>query len=168
MNNTIIQLLISELEMEAVTTRKFLNIVPNDQLDWQPHTKSMSIRAVATHVAEIPSWISLGIKTEELDMAAQPYMPAAITNNQDLLDIFEKGIAQAIADLKETSDELILNGTWVMRAGEHVIIKLSKYETIRHGFSQLIHHRAQLGVDLRLLNIPIPGSYGPSADEMGN
>ncbi len=161
----IIPILLKEMEQEAETTRKMLSIVPDDKYDWQPHPKSMTIRVLATHIAELPSWVSLTLTTDELDFAANPYDPTIINNTKDLLACFEKSLAEGKAHL-ETANEKLLEENWTLRSGDQIFMVNSKYETIRHTFCQIVHHRAQLGVFLRLLDIPIPGSYGPSADEM--
>ena len=163
---SIIEILLNEVEQEAQTTRKFLSIVPNDKYDWKPHPKSMSLKQLATHVAELQSWISLGLTTDGLDFAVNPYNPVDITNTTDLVAYFEKCYAQGYADLKATNED-ILKQPWVLRDGDQILLNQNKYDTVRVSISQTIHHRAQLGVYLRLLNIPIPGSYGPSADELG-
>ncbi len=159
----IIPALLRELEAEAVTTRKMLALVPDDRHSWQPHPKSMTLSALAVHLADIPRWVDLALNTEVLDFAETPYVPAPIKNNADLLEVFEKAYAQGHAALADAPESKLL-GSWTMRHGEQVLAALTKYETIRHSFAQTIHHRAQLGVYLRLLEIPIPGSYGPSAD----
>jgi len=163
---SLIKMFLNELEQEAISTRKMLQIVPTEKFDWQPHPKSMTIRRLATHIAEIPEWISLGLTTDMIDMAVNPYVPAPINNTAELMELLEKSISEAKSQLIE-ENEAKLDGRWVMRNGDQVWVDLSKAEVIRHALSQLIHHRAQLGVYLRLLDIPIPGSYGPSADEMG-
>jgi uncharacterized damage-inducible protein DinB len=163
---SLIKFFLNELEQEAVSTRKILAIVPDDKYDWQPHHKSMTIRALATHVAEIPGWISSVILNDELDFTKTPYNPKVINNTKELLAFFEEAVAKGKGQLTE-KNEGKLESRWVMRNGDVVLMDLSKAEAIRHSLSQLIHHRAQLGVFLRLLDIPIPGVYGPSADEMG-
>jgi uncharacterized damage-inducible protein DinB len=160
----IIPALLQEMEAEAVTTRKMLALVPDDKLDWQPHPKSMTMKSLAVHIAEIPSWVDMALNTEELDFA-KGYEPTAVSNNAELLGVFEASYGKGHEALKAAKEPQMF-GRWVMRMGEQVLADLSKYQTIRHSFSQTTHHRAQLGVYLRLLNIPIPGSYGPSADEM--
>lgn len=160
------KIFLNELEMEAVSTRKMLAIVPDDKYDWRPHPKSMTIRALATHVAEIPGWISSVMKNDVLDFANTPYNPKVINNTSELLAHFEDSVAAGKAVLVD-ANESKLNNRWVMKSGDDIFMDLSKAEAIRHSLSQHIHHRAQLGVFLRLLNIPIPGVYGPSADEMG-
>lgn len=164
---SLIKIFSKELEQESVSTRKMLKIVPDDKYDWRPHPKSMTIRALTTHIAEIPGWIEHGITNDGLDFAATPYNPKVINNTKDLLELFEESVAKSKAKLIEENEDK-LNGRWVMRNGDAVLLNLSKAEVIRHSLSQLIHHRAQLGVYLRLLDIPIPGVYGPSADEMNH
>ena len=161
---SIIELLLKELDQEAVTTRKMLERVPADKFGWQPHPKSMNMKALATHVAELPSWISMTMNTSELDFATTPYAPVDVKSTEDLLDHFEKSFKDGRSEL-EKADENQFSEMWTLRNGEKIYSTSSKYEVIRMSMSQVIHHRAQLGVYLRLLDIPIPGSYGPSADE---
>ena len=162
---TLIQFFQDQLEVEAITTRKMLTIVPEDKYDWKPHEKSMTLLRLATHVAELPSWIGMTLHTTELDFAANPYQPEEITNNEQLLAYFERNLEDGRAQLAVAKEE-ILSELWTLRNGEQVYSVEPKSAVLRMTFSQLIHHRAQLGVFLRLLNVPIPGSYGPSADEM--
>jgi len=161
---TMIEMFLKELEQEAKTTRKMLTIVPEDKYDWKPHEKSMTMQRLAAHVAELPGWISMAINTDELDFENNDYAPRTINNNKELLAYFEELLAKAKIDLEKSKDE-ILPKKWVLRSGKTIYNNSTKGETIRVAISQTIHHRAQLGVYLRLLNIPIPGSYGPSADD---
>jgi uncharacterized damage-inducible protein DinB len=156
---------LKEMETEATITRKFLQIVPADKFDWKPHEKSMVMRTLAVHIAELPSWVQMALTTSELDFAKMDYTPTPISTTEDLVQLFEKSYSdgrQALVSAKE--DDLLPE--WTLRNGEQIYQVMTKYEVIRHAFAQTTHHRAQLGVYLRLLNIPIPGSYGPSADEM--
>lgn len=162
---TIISLLLTELDQEAITTRKILQLVPMDKFDWKPHEKSMSLKQLTVHIAELPSWIYLALTTEELDFAGNPYEPAPVSNSIELMELLEKSLTQGRSSLSNAIEQDLLP-TWTVRSGEQIFAVMSKYEVIRHSLNQVIHHRAQLGVYLRLLNIPIPGSYGPSADEM--
>lgn len=162
----IIPLLSKELDMEAATTRKMLSRIPDDKFDWKPHEKSMTIRQLATHIAEIPGWIAMAFNTSELDFAKGDYKPTVVNNTEEVLNILEQSVTSAKQGFENAKEEDLLP-TWTMRNGDQVYMVLSKYEVIRHAFAQLIHHRAQMGVFLRLLDVPIPGSYGPSADEMG-
>jgi uncharacterized damage-inducible protein DinB len=161
---SIVKLILKEFELEIIPTRKMLAIVPDDKYDWKPHEKSMSLKGLASHVAEITGWLAFVIETDKLDFAAG-YTPPIVGNNQELMKLMEDSCANSLAVLNSTTDDIVLNQRWVMCAGEQVFMDLSKYEAIRHSMAQLIHHRAQLGVFLRLLNIPIPGTYGPSADD---
>lgn len=161
---SIIEMLLKEVDQEAVTTRKMLERVPSDKYDWRPHEKSMPIRQLAGHIAELPGWIKMGLTSAELDFATMNYAPPAWDNNNDLLAFFEKSLEEGRSHLiQATEADLLL--PWTLRSGEKIHMKMNKGELIRHSLSQTIHHRAQLGVYLRLLDIPIPGSYGPSADE---
>ena len=161
----IIPLLIKEMDYEDITTRKMLKLVPAEKFSWKPHEKSMSMQNLAVHIAEIPGWVHMALHTDVLDFAAQPYKPTPVSSINDLLQLFEASFEKGRSALsKATEADLLPN--WTMRNGDQVLVVLTKYETIRHSFSQITHHRAQLGVYLRLLNIPIPGSYGPSADDM--
>lgn len=163
---SIIPSLLKEMAQEAQTTRKMLSIVPSDKLDWQPHPKSMTMRALSAHIAELPSWVSMAVNTDELDFATAPYEQPVVNSREDLLAMFEKSYEEGRSELEKT-DEALLDKIWTLRTGDTVHSATSKAEVIRMAFCQTVHHRAQLGVYLRLLDIPIPGSYGPSADEMG-
>ncbi len=160
-----IKMLLKEMEEEAKTTHKMLACIPNDRYDWKPHSKSMSIRTLSTHIAELPSWVTLALTTDELDFASQPYTPHPIHNTSELLDYFKKNYEDGKAHLSKAKDADLLPN-WTMRSGDQIYSVATKGETIRHAYCQIVHHRAQLGVFLRLLDVPIPGSYGPSADEM--
>jgi uncharacterized damage-inducible protein DinB len=153
-----------ELEREAITTRKMLTQVPSDKLEWQPHQKSMTMKRLATHVAELPTWIAMTLKTDELDFESNPYQPVSISNTQELLAYFEQTLEDGRKHI-EAGKEEVLDKPWTLRSGSTIYSTEPKRDVLRMAFSQIIHHRAQLGVYLRLLNIPIPGSYGPSADE---
>jgi len=162
---TILNTFLKELEKEAITTRKMLACIPNDKYDWQAHPKSMTIQKLAAHIAELPSWIGMALTTDGLDFAENPYTPEPIQSTPELLNYFERVLEDGRKHLK-TGDESTLEKLWTLRNGEHILSQESKHDVLRMTFSQMIHHRAQLGVNLRLLNIAIPGSYGPSADEI--
>jgi uncharacterized damage-inducible protein DinB len=164
--NTITQFFEKQLKEEAETTRKMLKIIPEDKYDWKPHQKSMSVRRLAAHLAELPGWIPMAIDTDVLDFSANDYKATPFKDNIELLSIFEVNQKKAEEALPKTTDEYLQN-IWTMKDGDQVFMAATKEYVIRMALSQTIHHRAQMGVFLRLLNIPIPGSYGPSADEMG-
>jgi uncharacterized damage-inducible protein DinB len=160
----IIPMLLKEMEQEAQTTRKFLPRVPIDKLGWKPHARSMSMQNLATHVAELPGWVGMVLTTSELDFATSPYEPKKIGSTEDLVKIFEESLASAKTELEKATEDQLLE-MWTLRNGDNIYSTETKAEVIRMSFCQIVHHRAQLGVYLRLLDIPIPGSYGPSADE---
>ena len=160
----IINLLLKELDQEVKTTRKFLALIPADKFDWAPHEKSMKMKSLAIHIAELPSWVTMALTTSELDFAKMDYTPTEVSSTADILDLLEKNYVDGKAHL-EKANPTDLEGQWVLRNDDTIYATYTKYETIRHAYSQTIHHRAQLGVYLRLLNIPLPGSYGPSADD---
>ncbi|MBK8503592.1 MAG: DinB family protein [Saprospiraceae bacterium] len=160
---TMIELLTKEMEQEAVITRKMLERIPNDQFSWKPHEKNMTIERLANHIAELPGWIEMILNTEELDFENNPYLPTTY-RSADLLTYFEKTLKSASNQLSKASENQ-LKDVWTLRQGKNILSQTSKLEMMRTTFCQIVHHRAQLGVYLRLLDIPIPGSYGPSADE---
>ena len=160
-----IKTFLTELDREAQTTRKMLARIPEDKYDWKPHEKSMTIRRLATHIAELPSWVSMTINTAELDFAANPYEQEEITNNTDLLGYFERSLESGKASLHQATEQQLAE-KWTLRNGSEIYDVSPKSDVIRMSINQTVHHRAQLGVFLRLLDVPIPGSYGPSADEM--
>jgi uncharacterized damage-inducible protein DinB len=164
--NTITQFFEKQLKEEAEITRKMLKIIPEDKYDWKPHQKSMTVRRLAAHLAELPGWIPMAIDTDVLDFSANDYKATPFKDNIELLSIFEENQKKAEEALPKTTDEYLQN-IWTMKDGDQVFMSATKEYVIRMALSQTIHHRAQMGVFLRLLNIPIPGSYGPSADEMG-
>jgi uncharacterized damage-inducible protein DinB len=161
---TQLEALRNELENEAITTRKMLAMVPTDKFGWQPHPKSMTIKRLATHIAELPTWIGMTLTTDELDFENNPYAPIEINTKEELMAHFERSLEDSRNHLK-ADVENILEKPWTLRSGSTIYSTEPKRDVLRMTCSQIIHHRAQLGVFLRLLNIPIPGSYGPSADE---
>jgi uncharacterized damage-inducible protein DinB len=156
---------IAELKHESMATLKMLEKVPLDKADWKPHERSMTIGRLATHVAEIPHWISDIILADEYDFLAHPYNPLTAASTEELISIQQANTKKAIADLATTDDDG-MGKKWTVRRGEQVFFELPKKIAIRSwAFSHLYHHRGQLSVYLRLLGIPVPGMYGPSADE---
>ncbi|MFN8310696.1 MAG: DinB family protein [Chitinophagales bacterium] len=152
-----------ELLEEAVVTRKMLALVP-DQKDFQPHQKSMKMERLATHIAEIAGWSKEIILQDELDFNKSHYKPKSYAAAERLV-LFDKHIQFSADVFDEVTDEE-LNKPWCMRQGEVVFFTMAKGDVVRTWMlNHMIHHRAQLGVYLRLLEIPLPGSYGPSADE---
>jgi uncharacterized damage-inducible protein DinB len=148
---------------EGTTTRKMLSRVPQDQFGYQPHPKSMGMKRLATHIADLPGWVHMTFTTDEIDFA-KPYEQPSINSHDDLMNYFETRYNAGLSTLVPENEKL-LDKPWTLRNGDTIYSSDPKIEIIRMSLSQQIHHRAQLGVYLRLLNVPIPGSYGPSADE---
>ena len=148
---------------EGTTTRKMLARVPNDQFGYKPHEKSMVMKGLVTHLADLPGWLHFTLTTDELDFQKAYEIPE-INSSQELMDYFEKRYNDGLSALV-AENEKELDKPWTLRNGETIYATNPKIDVLKMSLSQQIHHRAQLGVYLRLLNIPIPGSYGPSADE---
>ncbi|MEI6815336.1 MAG: DinB family protein [Bacteroidota bacterium] len=156
---------IAELNSEAPVTRKILALVPTDQKVYKIHHKSMELGRLAKHVAELPTWITFSIKSNELDFSKGWTPSPDFNSGEELVAQFDKNVAEAIEALSTATDEQ-LEQPWTLRNGETIYFTMPKKTVIRSmAFNHFIHHRAQLGVYLRLLDIPIPGAYGPSADD---
>lgn len=154
--------LISELQHEVVLTEKFLERIPQDKCKWRPHPKSRSIRQLANHLAEIPSWITATMEMDEMDM--QGYTPPDFESLKEILEVLRNNTSEAEAALKKPDVEFEKN--WKMIRNEIVIFEMPKFNVLRMMvMNQLPHHRAQLGMYFRLLDLPVPATYGASADE---
>lgn len=159
------QSLITELEQESKATKRLLERVPIEKSDWKPHTKSMTLGRLATHVAELPGWISTALDTDELDFAKIEYKPRIAKSNSELIEIFNENLTKGLESLKKATDEDFMKN-WTMRNGEQVFFTLPKIAVLRStAYNHLYHHRGQLTVFLRLNDVPLPGIYGPTADE---
>ncbi len=157
---------LAELKREAGSTRRMLERVPIDKLAWRPHEKSNSLEQLAKHIANLPTSLYSVMATEGRDImnSGVPPLPP-ITSKEQLMELFETTLAKATIALENVTDEA-MSQNWVLRAGDHVIISASKEIAARTTyFNHLVHHRGQLSVYLRLLDVPVPGMYGPTADE---
>lgn len=159
---------IAELKFESSLTKKMLEKVPMDKRDWKPHERSMSLGRLATHIAQTTHWVTSVAHIDDFDFRKDyPFTSTSAANNEELLGIFQTNLDAALEDLSNMSDE-DFNKTWIVRNGEQVLFQIPKKVAVRGwAFSHMIHHRGQLSVYLRLLEVPVPGMYGPSADEMG-
>jgi len=157
---------IAEMKYEAALTKKILERVPMDKKDWKPHEKSMSLGRLATHVAETIRWASIIVKMDVFDFRKDyAFQPSVASSSEELQQLFQTYLDQSIADLSGLTDEGFDN-IWTVKNGEQVMFNTPKKIAVRGwAFSHLIHHRGQLSVYLRLLDVPVPGMYGPSADE---
>ena len=162
---TIGQTLLQEFKQEAIATRKLLERVPLEKGDWKPHEKSMPLARLSSHVAETSLWIWHTIENDTLDLAVQPYEPIIPKTTGELLKFFDENNTRAEELLAKTSDEDIMKN-WTMKRGEEVFISMPKAPVIRtFCMNHMYHHRGQLDVYLRLLDVPLPQIYGPTADE---
>lgn len=157
--------LVKEMEEQALITKEFMKLVPADKFDWQPHEKSMTLIRLATHVAELPGWASMAVKTDELDFENNEYTMEPIETPDDLMRFYEKSFETGHTDLMN-ADESELEKPWTLRSGATIYSTEPKKDVIRMAYNQIVHHRAQLGVYFRLLGIPVPKSFGPTADDM--
>jgi len=159
--------LLPEFDHEMATTRKTLERVPDDRFAWKPHEKSMAMGALASHLANLPSWVSLAIGAESFDMApgGQAVRSPGCNSRQEVLAMFDKNVADARVALNSATDETIVQ-PWSLLSNGATILTMPKVAVVRNFvLNHSIHHRAQLGVYLRLNDIPVPSVYGPSADE---
>jgi uncharacterized damage-inducible protein DinB len=157
-------MLFPELEAELAVTRKFLSLVPMDNPEWRPHGKSMTLKALAAHVAQLPDFGSAMIAMDVLNFNPEDFKTPPVSSTADLLAIFDASAAK-FRDLMAGVDLAKLSGEWKMMMGTQEFVRGQRAYLLRSMFvNHLVHHRAQLGVYLRLLDVKIPGSYGPSAD----
>jgi uncharacterized damage-inducible protein DinB len=158
--------LLPEFDHEMTLTRKVLERVPDDRLDWKPHAKSYAAGQLAQHLATIPLWGTLTLSQSDVDIAGMPPLEPLRTR-KDILALFDGHAASARAALVGTSDAE-LKAQWALKRDGHVVFSMPRHAVWRSFvISHLIHHRAQLGLYLRLLDVPVPSTYGPSADEGG-
>lgn len=155
-----------EFDQEYETTKKFFELYPEDKNEYRPHEKSMKLMPLATHIAEIFCWPEIIMKTDKLDFAAGDYKPTILHSKVELQQKFEEDYQKTKETLQNTNEE-DLSGKWSMTMGDQVLAEFTKYSAMRHALDQITHHRAQLGIYYRLNDIPVPGSYGPSADRQG-
>lgn len=159
------QAFIGELQHEAASTRKLLERIPNEQFAWQPHQKSMPLGRLATHIAELPGWITMTLNTNELNWDNFEYKPPVVNSREDMVALLDKNVTDAIEALKNATDEEMMK-PWAMKRGGQTLMEMPKVSVIRTmAMNHLIHHRGQLTVYLRENDVPLPGIYGPTADE---
>lgn len=156
--------LLGELKHESINTKKMIERVPTEKLDWRPHEKSMTIGKLATHLADLPVWFERIINADGFDFATSGRSEKKETT-EAILDQFQKRLNEAEQVLTNASDEM-LTGTWSLSRNGQLLYQLPKMVALRSfTYNHIYHHRGQLSVFLRLLDIPVPGMYGPSADE---
>ncbi len=165
---TIGQSMLGEFDQEMENTRKVLERVPDDRWNWKPHDKSGTVGWLAGHIASLPGWAALVVQSAQFDYApvgGPSYQPPQISNRKEALAVFEKSVADTRAALASVSDQKMLED-WTLLAGGQTIFTMPRVACIRGMvFNHLIHHRAQFTVYFRLMDVAVPGLYGPSADE---
>ena len=161
----IAQMLLPEFDQEMANTRKMLECVPDGKFDFKPHEKSMTLGRLAAHTAEIPSYVSGTLRVERMDFTGEEKQFSP-TTRKEMLEAFDKHVVEARALLSKATDEDLAK-VWTLTYKGQQIFSLPRAAVLRAMcMNHLIHHRAQLGVYLRMNNVAIPGMYGPSADEM--
>jgi uncharacterized damage-inducible protein DinB len=162
------QSLLPEFDQEMQNTRKTLERVPDEKWSWKPHEKSGTLGWLAGHIATVPEWVSVTLKTEELDYApvgGPAYQPPKMDNRSEVLAVFDKSAKQARGALASVSDAEMLKNWRLLGSGKE-IFTMPRIACIRSMImNHMIHHRGQLTVYFRLLGVAVPGLYGPSADE---
>ena len=158
--------LLPEFDQEMANTRKVLERIPDDKLDWQPHPKSHTIGWNANHVADIPNWLVMVLTTPSVDIApvdGPAYALPKLTSGKEILELFDRNVAPARKAITEAED---VSRPWSLLRAGNPIFTLPQAAVIRSMvLNHLMHHRAHLLVYLRLNDIPVPGMYGPSGDE---
>lgn len=158
------QALLPEFDLEMANTRKSLERIPDDKFDWKPHQKSMTLGGLATHLATINHWAEAILGQDAFDVANSP-PSQTFKSRQEILDAFDKNTAAARKNIAAATDEQLMK-PWSLKKGGQSIFTQPRMGVLR-GFimNHTIHHRAQLGVYLRLNDVSVPSIYGPSADE---
>lgn len=167
---TISEALLPEFDQEMAYSRKTLERVPDDRLGWKPHEKSMTMGRLASHLSEAPGWTLPTLEKDALDMAppgTPPYQPVILSSRKEMLEKFDKEVVSARAAIAAASDQHLFK-PWSLLMGGEILLTQPRITILRTWvMNHSIHHRAQLGVYLRLNDIPVPAIYGPSADEQG-
>lgn len=158
-------LIIGDVAQEMASTRRILERIPDEHLAWRPHEKSMTLSGLATHLINLLNWQIAIFQYSEFDLSTVPFKREALAKRSDILAEFDTNVNK-LDKLIAESDETMLGEEWTLRHGDHIILREPRAIALRtFGLSHMIHHRGQLGVYLRLLDIPVPGLYGPSADD---
>lgn len=160
-----IDAVLAEFDHEAATTRRLLERVPEDKWDWKPHEKSFTLKQLTQHMAEMPGWMGPTVQQDDLDLGGDQPPRAEIRTREDLLALYDQNVATFREIAPQATDEA-MKKPWRLRNGEKVFFEVPRAAAIRTFIlNHFIHHRGQLSVYLRLLDVPIPSIYGPSADE---
>ncbi len=157
--------MVEELKHEATSTRRLLERVPEEHFDWQPHEKSMSLQALASHVVDGISWALPTLAQDEMTIDPETFTPWIGGSVAELLSKFDENVEAAVEAMSAASDERLLQ-PWTMKVGDQVAFSMPRVVVLRSFvLNHTIHHRGQLDVYLRLKDVPLPQIYGPTADE---
>ena len=157
--------LAAELQQEAKTTRRLLERVPEGSFGWKPHEKSMTLGQLAGHVAQLPTLIIPALTDDGFDFAVAGWKPFSPQSTAELVEQFDANISATAEALNSQPDES-MGQTWKLKSGDHVLFEMPRAMVVRFvGLNHVVHHRGQLSVYLRLLDVPLPSIYGPTADE---
>jgi uncharacterized damage-inducible protein DinB len=161
------QLIIGELKREGANTRIMLGRLQDSHLPWKPHERSYSAGTLAQHISNIPLWMQFILSSDGLDLAVPQGKLEPLQKAEELMMFFDKMLSETV-DALEKADEATFEGLWHLRKGDLTIVNAPRKIVMRYFvLNHIVHHRGQLSVYLRLMNIPVPGMYGPSADENG-
>ncbi|MGK2962644.1 MAG: DinB family protein [Gemmatimonadaceae bacterium] len=159
---TLSETLLPEFDQEMATTRRVLERVPTETGEWKPHDKSFSLAHLAQLVATMPGWITKTVSGEDIDLAGGPGYSTQTT--ESLLSQFDRHVTEARAAIEAASDDDFAL-PWSLKMGGEILFTLPRSVTTRTHINHLVHHRGQLTVYLRLIDVPVPSIYGPTADE---
>ncbi len=158
------QILTKQLNTVASGNKKILERVPEDKLGWKPHEKSMTLGRLAMHLAELPHWINRCIESDHFDFATIPFTPNIPETHTQIMEEYERKLPLAIEVLSKVT-ETQMDEIWTLKRGDITIYQLPRIDYLLQALEHMVHHRGQLSVYLRLLDVPVPGMFGPSADE---
>lgn len=159
------KLIVGDAMHELATTRRILERLPEEHMSWKPHEKSMTLGELATHLINLLNWQVAIFQYPEFDLSTVPLRREPLEKRAGVLEEFDANVGKLEKLLVECEEKALVE-EWTLRHGDHIIIREPRAIALRtFGLSHMVHHRAQLGVYLRLLDIPVPGIYGPSADE---
>jgi uncharacterized damage-inducible protein DinB len=164
---TLSEMLLPEFDQEMASTRRTIERVPDDKLDWRPHAKSTPMRGLITHLSNMPTWVGHALGKDSFDLAPQgvPLRAAPVGSAREAVEVFDRNVAAA-REAIASADDAAFGGVWSLLQNGQTLLTMPKLSVLRSFvLNHIIHHRAQLGVYLRLNDIPVPSVYGPSADE---
>jgi uncharacterized damage-inducible protein DinB len=156
--------IIEDLREDAKASRTILSRIPENKLTWKPHEKSMTLGRLGMHIAELPKWMGRTLSTDGMDFGAGTYRPNIPGTHAEIMAEFEASLEQGVAAMQNAPEE-ILDTLWTARVGERIVWSLPKRMLVRQTVRHIVHHRGQLSVYLRLLDVPLPKLFGPTADE---